>query len=128
MTIDRETTVELELALKSTEKKVVRVTFPIYSEHEMDACTVYARTDANFIKYCIWIWDGASTPTQLEIESITLDGGDYALGKGIYASSAEKFEKARKQFIDTAKAVLGRDDVAGAEDDPESPLHRSGFR
>jgi hypothetical protein len=46
---------ELELTVSRTEKQKVEITFPIYSEHWMEGCTVYSRTDADFRKYSIWI-------------------------------------------------------------------------
>jgi hypothetical protein len=94
----------LKVRVPYTEIKEIDVEFPIYAEHDMDDTVIYRRTDANGNRYAIWIRDKGEPSIELSRTSFT-DGSDYALGKGDYASTKEKFEEAKTELLEAMKGL-----------------------
>jgi hypothetical protein len=51
-------------------------------------------------------WPNSQLKAQLEVDTVSLTGSDYDLGKGEFASSEDEFEEAREGFLRAVTVVI----------------------
>lgn len=78
------------------------VEFPVYSQHNMDNCTVFHRTEltapATVRTLSVWIWDDGKAQLESEVRNAHGMDCDCLLGCGDYKSSAEAWNAALEKF------------------------------